>query len=100
MAQQVAMYNQYHLTPRIYNPSYVGFEKGVDISLIRKYWHLSHQKLPHQKQAEKNQNMIDPYGEASCIIGFLRNIMVFPVICLATITICYIYIDKKLFFIH
>jgi len=35
MAQQIAMYNQYHLTPRIYNPSYVGFEKGVDISLIR-----------------------------------------------------------------
>jgi type IX secretion system PorP/SprF family membrane protein len=34
-AQQLAMYNQYHLTPRIYNPSYVGFEKGVDISLIR-----------------------------------------------------------------
>ena len=33
--QQLAMYNQYHLTPRIYNPSYVGFEKGVDISLIR-----------------------------------------------------------------
>lgn len=34
-SQQMAMYNQYHLTPRIYNPSYVGFEKGVDISLIR-----------------------------------------------------------------
>ena len=33
--QQIAMYNQYHLTPRIYNPSYVGFEKGIDISLIR-----------------------------------------------------------------
>lgn len=34
-SQQVPMYNQYHLSPRIYNPSYVGFEKGVDISLIR-----------------------------------------------------------------
>jgi type IX secretion system PorP/SprF family membrane protein len=33
--QQIAMYNQYHLSPRIYNPSYVGFEKGLDISLIR-----------------------------------------------------------------
>jgi len=33
--QQIAMYNQYHLTPRVYNPSYVGFEDGVDISLIR-----------------------------------------------------------------
>lgn len=34
-SQQIPMYNQYHLSPRIYNPSYVGFEKGVDISLIR-----------------------------------------------------------------
>lgn len=34
-SQQIAMYNQYHLTPRVYNPSYVGFEDGVDISLIR-----------------------------------------------------------------
>lgn len=33
--QQIAMYNQYHLTPRVYNPSYVGFEDGTDISLIR-----------------------------------------------------------------
>jgi type IX secretion system PorP/SprF family membrane protein len=35
IAQQIPLYNQYHMTPRIYNPAYVGFEKGVDISLIR-----------------------------------------------------------------
>lgn len=34
-AQQIPMYNQFHIAPRVYNPSYVGFDDGVDIALVR-----------------------------------------------------------------
>ncbi|MCB9222935.1 MAG: PorP/SprF family type IX secretion system membrane protein [Crocinitomicaceae bacterium] len=34
-AQQIPMYNQFHIAPRVYNPSYVGFEDGVNIVLVR-----------------------------------------------------------------
>ncbi|MBI3133200.1 MAG: PorP/SprF family type IX secretion system membrane protein [Bacteroidetes bacterium] len=34
-AQQAPLYNQYHVAPLIYNPSYVGFNDGVDVTLIR-----------------------------------------------------------------
>jgi type IX secretion system PorP/SprF family membrane protein len=34
-AQQIPMYNQFHIAPRVYNPSYVGFEDGVNIALVR-----------------------------------------------------------------
>jgi len=33
--QQIPLYNQYHLAPLIYNPSYTGFTDGVSIALIR-----------------------------------------------------------------
>jgi len=34
-AQQAPLYNQYHVAPLIYNPSYVGFRDGIDVTLIR-----------------------------------------------------------------
>lgn len=34
-AQQSPLYNQYHLAPLIYNPSYTGFSDGVEVTLIR-----------------------------------------------------------------
>lgn len=34
-AQQAPLYNQYHIAPLIYNPSYTGFNNGVDVTLIR-----------------------------------------------------------------
>lgn len=34
-AQQIPMYNQFHIAPRVYNPSYTGFYDGVDIVLVR-----------------------------------------------------------------
>lgn len=34
-AQQAPLYNQYHIAPLIYNPSYTGFNQGVDVTLIR-----------------------------------------------------------------
>jgi type IX secretion system PorP/SprF family membrane protein len=34
-AQQIPMYNQFHVAPRVYNPSYVGFEDGVNVVLVR-----------------------------------------------------------------
>lgn len=33
--QQAPLYNQYHIVPLIYNPSYTGFNDGVDVTLIR-----------------------------------------------------------------
>lgn len=34
-AQQAPLYNQYHVAPLLYNPSYTGFNNKVDITLIR-----------------------------------------------------------------
>jgi type IX secretion system PorP/SprF family membrane protein len=34
-AQQIPMFNQYHIAPRVYNPSYAGFEGGVNIAMVR-----------------------------------------------------------------
>lgn len=34
-SQQAPLYNQYHLTPLVFNPSYTGFSDGVDVTLIR-----------------------------------------------------------------
>jgi len=33
--QQAPLYNQYHVAPLIYNPSYTGYGEGVDVTLIR-----------------------------------------------------------------
>ena len=33
--QQSPLYNQYHVAPLIYNPSYTGFNDGVNVALIR-----------------------------------------------------------------
>lgn len=39
-AQQLPSFNQYYFTPLVYNPSYVGFDEGVQVGLIRnqKWW--------------------------------------------------------------
>lgn len=34
-AQQAPLYNQYHAVPLIYNPSFVGFNDGVDVAMVR-----------------------------------------------------------------
>jgi len=33
--QQIPLYNQYHVAPLIYNPSYTGFTDGTSVALIR-----------------------------------------------------------------
>ncbi len=33
--QQIPLYNQYHVAPLIYNPSYTGFSDGANVALLR-----------------------------------------------------------------
>lgn len=33
--QQIPLYNQYHVAPLIYNPSYTGYSDGVSVALLR-----------------------------------------------------------------
>lgn len=35
LGQQAPLYNEYHVAPLIYNPSYTGYGEGVDVTLIR-----------------------------------------------------------------
>lgn len=34
-AQQIPMFNQFHIAPRVYNPSYAGFNEGMNVVLVR-----------------------------------------------------------------
>lgn len=56
-AQQIPMYNQYHIAPRVYNPSYVGFNDGVNVALVR-----------NQKWGDYDEGFITNYLSASYLL--------------------------------
>ncbi|MBD3637485.1 MAG: PorP/SprF family type IX secretion system membrane protein [Crocinitomicaceae bacterium] len=56
-AQQIPMYNEFHIAPRVYNPSYVGFQDGVDVVLVR-----------NQKWGNYDEGFITNYLSASYLL--------------------------------
>ncbi|UKN01757.1 PorP/SprF family type IX secretion system membrane protein [Paracrocinitomix mangrovi] len=56
-AQQIPMYNQYHIAPRVYNPSYAGHIEGVDIAMVR-----------NQKWGNYDEGFITNYLSASYLL--------------------------------
>ncbi|MEX1002004.1 MAG: PorP/SprF family type IX secretion system membrane protein [Crocinitomicaceae bacterium] len=53
-SQQIPMYNQYHIAPRVYNPSYAGFNDGVNVVMVR-----------NQKWGDYGEGFIANYLSAS-----------------------------------
>jgi type IX secretion system PorP/SprF family membrane protein len=56
-AQQIPMFNEYHIAPRVYNPSYVGFEDGVNIVMVR-----------NQKWGNYDEGFVTNYLSASYLL--------------------------------
>lgn len=57
-AQQIPMYNEFHIAPRVYNPSYAGFDEGVNIVMVR-----------NQKWGNFDEGFITNYLSASFLLA-------------------------------